>query len=278
MAYPKLVSWRYSDGGGIFSSKNDKETVTLYFVNDFETEQALEKSNIIFKEPVSYIAPGLSIEKVEGFTRRARSHGKLLNTYRDKYPELENKYPVKSPSTGDVFGKYIYSNLAHLKNWVNPLTDKYPHYIEKEKYILLSAFEDENFVEDILNFKPLALYNGEITDYQKKYLPNFLKALKYKNSELYSIFLKYPQVQDLDKELNPIGKKAKVTTLNPGEVKLPLTPVLGVKKAIWNGTEIEMLLEENNCYNINKLSFVPNDDYVVGILEESTVNTNTEFV
>lgn len=38
MSYPKLISWSYRDGQGIFSSKNDKDFVNIFYVENKETE------------------------------------------------------------------------------------------------------------------------------------------------------------------------------------------------------------------------------------------------
>lgn len=39
MEYPKLISWSYRTGQGLFSSKNDKDFVNLYFVRNAEVEE-----------------------------------------------------------------------------------------------------------------------------------------------------------------------------------------------------------------------------------------------
>ena len=34
MEYPKLISWSYRTGRGLFTSKNDKDFVLLYYVKN----------------------------------------------------------------------------------------------------------------------------------------------------------------------------------------------------------------------------------------------------
>lgn len=39
MGYPKLISWSYRNGKGLFSAKkNDKDFINLYYVKNAETE------------------------------------------------------------------------------------------------------------------------------------------------------------------------------------------------------------------------------------------------
>jgi len=44
MEYPKLISWSYRTGQGLFSSKNDKDFVNLYFVRNAEVEETIKKA------------------------------------------------------------------------------------------------------------------------------------------------------------------------------------------------------------------------------------------
>ena len=43
MDYPKLISWSYRNGKGLFSSKNDKDFINLYYVKNAETEEIINK-------------------------------------------------------------------------------------------------------------------------------------------------------------------------------------------------------------------------------------------
>lgn len=52
MTYPKLISWSYRNGQGLFRSKNDKDFVNLYFVRNAETEEAskLYDENLLVRD------------------------------------------------------------------------------------------------------------------------------------------------------------------------------------------------------------------------------------
>ena len=122
MEYPKLISWSYRTGKGLFSSKNDKDFVNLYFVRNAEVEETIKKAGYIPSDVWGPDFPGVYVQKEWGFTPRARSYGKIKNKFQKQYPDLENKYPCKYPNAGENLNGVIYTGLPHLVNYVNPLT------------------------------------------------------------------------------------------------------------------------------------------------------------
>lgn len=168
MTYPKLISWSYRDGRGLFSSKNDKDFVNLFYVRNAEAEETIKK--------VGYIPsgglwgpdfPGVFVQKEWGFTPRARSYGKIKNKFQKQYPDLEDKFLCKEANDGENLNGIIYTKLPHLSNYVNPLTKEYPEYFLKSNYIKETAFDDSKFVADLLDFKPQALMGGVIKSFQE---------------------------------------------------------------------------------------------------------------
>lgn len=77
MTYPKLISWSYRDGRGLFSSKNDKEFINLFYVRNAETEETIKKVGFIPSDALGPNFPGVYRQKEWGCTQRARSHGKI---------------------------------------------------------------------------------------------------------------------------------------------------------------------------------------------------------
>lgn len=183
---------------------------------------------------------------------------------------------------GTNLGGLIYSNLSYVSNYVNPLIEKYPNYFKTGKYIKIEAFEDKDFLQNLLDYKPLALMGGEITDYQEKQLPIFLKSLKYLNPELFEKLLEFKKVQDLNKVLTPVGKKVKVFTLKPSYIKLINSPEQYSMSSsyFWDGEKIIINhgKEGIKYTGIETLTFVPKEDYVVEVLDEKSVTENTIFI
>ena len=281
-SYPKLISWSYRNGQGLFSSKRDRDFVNLYFVRNAEVEETIKKAGYIPSDVWGPDFPGVYVQKEWGFTPRARSYGKIKNKFQKQYPDLENKYPCKYPNAGENLNGVIYTELPHLVNYVNPLTKEYPEYFLTSKYIKEYAFDDSKFVEDLLNFKPLAMMGGVIKSYQEEDLPKFLQSVKYYNNELYKKFLAFDKVKELNKSFSPIGKIAKVHSLKPSKV-LPLKDLFAYSvdgTYFWDGEKIIITLNDKSAEftNIDTLSFTPKDDYLVKIVEEDSVTPITEFV
>lgn len=275
----KVISWKYWDGSGIFSSKNNKEEITLVYA-EADVEKTIAELGYV---PDFYfsITPGISFSKIKGYTRRASKFGNMISKYEKLYPDMQDKYPLKTPPNGMEYMDYIVAELPHLKNYVNPLADKYPEYIFNEKFTRKEAFYDENFVNDLLNYRPLSMMGEEIKDFQNKHIPNFIKSVKYVNPKLFEELLKYPKVQDMNTEITPVGKLAKVHTLAPGKIELVKNPLRwGEDIAEWDGKNIKISLSDKGVKydGIKEIFFEPEENFVVKIFEETTFNDQTEIV
>lgn len=239
MSYPKLISWSYRDGRGLFSSKNDKEFINLFYVRNAETEETIKKVGFIPSDALGPNFPGVYRQKEWGCTQRARSHGKIKKKFQKLYPDLEDKFLCKQANNGENLNGTICARLC-VDSWVNPLTKEYSEYFLSSKYIKASAFDDTKFVEDLLNYKPLALGSGVIKSYQEEELPNFIQSVKFYNQNLYKKLLSFDKVQELSKEFSPVGKTAKVHTLKPSKV-WPLKDLFDYsinKSYFWDGEKI----------------------------------------
>jgi len=275
----KVISWKYWDGSGIISSKDNKEEITLVYAESEVAKTIAELGYIPYF--IFGITPGIFFSEIKGYTRRATEFGNMISKYEKLYPGMQNKYPLKPPANGMEYMDYIVAKLPYLKNYVNPLADKYPEYIFNEKFIRKEAFYDENFVNDLLNYRPLSLMGVEIKDFQNKHIPNFIKSVKYVNPKLFEELLKYPKVQDMNTEITPVGKLAKVHTLAPGKIELVKNPLRwGEDIAEWDGKNIKIYLSDKGVEydGIKEIFFEPEENFVVKIFEEKTFNDQTEIV
>jgi hypothetical protein len=274
MGYPKLISWSYRNGKGLFSAKkNDKDFINLYYVKNAETEEIINKLGYIPLDAFGPNFPFVFVEKEWGNTQRAKSYGKIKSKYQKLYPDLEDKFLGKIPKEGENLISLIYTELP---NYANPLMRDYPKYFWSSHHIKKEAFNDNKFVSDLLNYKPK---NNE-NKYQEKVLPEFLKSLKYYDKELFNKLLDFDKVKDLNESLSPIGKTVKIHTLKPSYVSLvnDFLPYSLKKSYFWDGEKITVELEDSNKMNIDSMFFVPNKDYIVKIVEEDSVTSNTEFI
>lgn len=286
----KVISWEYFKA----DFNTDREFVRIYSVDSKETEKAIKEAGFIPSDYFSGLLPGVKLEVVKGFTSKAQKYGNLKKETEEKYPNKNRKFPVKNPNIGQSFGNLVYAELPSLDNvnqtTLKKLADIFPNYIYKKgHYISLEAFNDKDFLQMLLEYSPvidkstITCKNLEpVLEYKKSRLPKFIKGLKYNNpqifnklkkdNELYSTILN--NIISLEELNNSIGYTALVHTLKKGPVKLIKTPVLKAE-SYWNGKTIEISVDD--YYEIGKLEFTPDDDYVVIVLDNDTVTESTIF-
>ena len=279
MTYPKLISWSYRTGRGLFASRNDKDFVLLYYVQNAETEAKIEQLGYIPSNPFGPEFPFVKIDKEMGQTMRASSYGKIEKRYQKQYPDLQDKFLCKTPSEGEDLIDFIYTELS---DYAPSLIHDYQKYFWSKYHIRKEAFDDKEFVSELLTHAQKTYNGARIDEYQEKALPEFLNALKHYNKKLFYKLSKFNEVQVLDKKLSHVGHTVKVHTLKPSKVSLlkNLMPFSMNESYFWDGEKIVITLGDKSSkeYNLNTLYFTPNDDYIVKVVEEDSVTPMTEFV
>lgn len=269
MAYPKMINWSYYQG-------SLQDYIEMTFVDDEKTENAIKKLGFIPKL-FSGSVPGIYKERINGYSPRAMSYGKIRRNYQEQYPELEDKYKRIPLTDGTDFNGFVYTVLPYLEN-NQVIQDKMNEIdsVNKFKFIKKELFFDKEFVTAFLTFKPTDCFGKEIKVWQDKHLPNFLKNLKLRSKEIYKELLNYDKVKELDEFLSSKNEKAKVKTLNKGFIKIDEIMFKEDEcTAYWNGEVIEVTFNNNKSYN--KITIEPTDEMLVIIIDENTVNENTVF-
>lgn len=269
MAYPKMINWSYYQG-------SLQDYIEMTFVNDEKTENAIKKLGFIPKL-FSGSVPGIYKERINGYSPRAMSYGKIRRNYQEQYPELEDKYKVIPLTDGTDFNGFVYTVLPYLED-NQVIQDKMNEIdsVNKFKFIKKELFFDKEFVTAFLTFKPTDCFGKEIKVWQDKHLPNFLKNLKLRSKEIYKELLNYDKVKELDEFLSSKNEKAKVKTLNKGFIKIDEIMFKEDEcTAYWTGEVIEVTFNNNKSYN--KITIEPTDEMLVIIIDENTVNENTVF-
>lgn len=269
MTYPKMINWSYYQD-------SLRDYIEITFVEDEKTENAIKKLGFIPKL-FSGGVPGIHKQRVNGYSPRAMSYGKIRRNYQEQYPELEDKYKRIPLTDGTDFNGFVYTVLPYLAdNQVIQDKMKEIDTVNKFKFIKKELFFDEEFVTAFLTFKPTDCFGKEIKVWQDKHLPNFLKNLKLRSKEIYKELLNYDKVKELDGFLSSKNEKAKVKTLNKGFVKIDEIMFKEDEcTAYWNGEVIEVTFKNNKSYN--KIIIEPTDEMLVVIIDENTVNENTVF-
>ena len=127
---------------------------------------------------------------------------------------------------------------------------------------------------ELIQYKPRALFGGEITSYQKEDVPKFCTQLKRYMPTLFEQVKEiYPEIEQRIEDIDYRGKYAKVKTLLPGIVGL------STKKLQWDGKVIRTEGRQITFWDLGdeEVVITPNDDTCVEILDNSTVTEETEF-
>lgn len=272
MTYPKMINWSYY-------AASTKDYIEITFVKDEETENEIKKLGFIPKLFFGGV-PGIYTQRINGYSRKAKSYGKIRKNYKEQYPELEDKYRKIQLTDGTYFNGFVYTTLPYLEdNQVIQDKMKEIDTVNKFEFIKKELFFDEEFVTALLTHKPTDCFGKELKEWQEKKLPNFLKNLKLRSKTIYKELLKYDKVKELDGFITIANKneKAKVKTLSKGFVKIDdLIFEDNECSAYWTGEVIEVTFNNNNKY-YNKITIDPTDEMLVIIVDENTVNENTVF-
>ena len=147
MTYPKMINWSYYQG-------SLQDYIEMTFVNDEKTENAIKKLGFIPKL-FSGSVPGIYKERVNGYSPRAMSYGKIRRNYQKQYPELEDKYKIIPLTDGTDFNGFVYTVLPYLED-NQVISDKMKEIdtVNKFKFIKKELFFDKEFVTAFLTLKP----------------------------------------------------------------------------------------------------------------------------
>lgn len=216
--YPRLISWSYWDGTSLFSRKKEVEELTEYYILDKDGEKEIEDGTLTDAGGPFRSVNRTHFKKVvrTGYTRNSKKHKDIYFAIQDKYPELENKLKFFEGILKDC-GSYVYVNLPWLSGWRG--SDFYSKhedvFLENNSCYIKKECWTVELINELIHYKPRNFEGGVITDYQEKYIPQFLLSLKIKFPELYK---NVDRKTDKDIRELYLGKFIPVTRLNVGTV------------------------------------------------------------
>lgn len=252
------------------AGKSDREKVSLYTCCNKNNCDAYKRKKCVMLNGLwGHQCPYGKINRREGYTKAAKNCGKLVGEYKQRYGDVA--YAVSSLGFICNIGDYVFLNLPHLDNYVNPIRNN--EFFVSEDMIKKEYFTPE-FVVELIKFRPRAVFGGEITSYQKEEIPKFCTQLKRYMLDMYKKVMSiFPEIENLVNNIDYSGKYAKVKTLLPGKV------ALGIHTLKWDGDKILAKGKQQTSWGLTdeEIVITPNDNTYVKIIDNSTVTDETEF-
>ena len=270
--YKKILITYYDPNNTFFKSTNkDRASYTVYQCCNHEQCEAFKEGKCVLRNGLnSGHCPYGKVVRTQGPTKKAKSCSEFLRKAKEENKEVL-AFNLEPCDKLCRIGDYIYLNLSYLNNYVNPIADKLgiinQHFLPKENFSVKT-------IKTLLEYRPLALFGGEITSYREKELPPFIFDLQRKYPLIYQEVKKngasLPEKMDTS---FLIGKKALVKTLAPGIVKM------GGKFFNWDGEKLTTVGKVLS-YDMGdeKVVVYPTDKSKCIICEEKTITDKTKFV
>ncbi len=263
------INFTYFDPSNTFfkSCKNDRSEYTVYFCNNKDNCQAYSRGKCVLLCGLwGESCPYGKRNKTTGPTKRAKGMRSFLSDAKSRYADVS--YELKSLEFTARVGDKIYIALPYLKNYVNPIAE-----VEKEHFIDYDKF-DSAFIARLIDFKPRALMGGVITDYQTKYVPQFISHIKKYFPEQFAELIKArPEIAERIQNINYIDKVANVKTLEPGKVKLSTNYLQ------WDGKVLTAKGKDISWWGLGdeEVIITPGENTWVKIADNNTVTDDTVF-
>lgn len=222
------------------------------------------------------------VRNFKGYTSRAAKYHKFKERWQnhENYGKLSHPPKKLGLIADEIVFPYPYIRIAENENGDfeldNPSFGSKTTYIKKEKFTI-------DLIERICNFRPQAMMGGEIISYQTETVPLFLAHLKELLPEKYEKLRK--ENGELAKEINYVGRKALLKTINPSDVYYENRNYPNInEKWYWDGevlTYSEGYLSSfsvTSDYTIAEIKIIPTDKSTITISSNEQVSDETIFV
>lgn len=214
----------------------------------------------------------------EGYTGRAHKYSEWIEEKKEKFKNVLNKLKDYSEYMAKI-GEYVFLPYSFMNKNENVPFLQHGHFLSNGKsFIKLKKFTSE-VIHNILTFRPRAMMGGEITHYQQKYVPLFVKHLFETFPKLYDETQKsYPEIKNILKTHSNIGRKALLYTLNPNKGIF-----IDIHKGewTWDGEYLTSLNSKGGFMlisNFSEIKIKPEKNAIVKITSENQINKNTKFI
>lgn len=215
-----------------------------------------------------------------GFSRLALKYRSWINEFKEAHKEACSS-KLTHPKKLEYFLDMVYIPISYwnLNEHVQFICGK-GFFTSEQPVVLRKDFTPEFISEQILNFKPYALFGGQITDFQEKEVPKFLIWLKQLDPDLYDKVYALNPDHAAFSNITNIGRKAILQTLNPN-----IGTFTDIHGGVWtwdgeylysNNSHFSFTLIDN--HETEQIRLKPNKNVTVKISDENQVNDKTEFI
>lgn len=260
----------------LFKPKADeRESCTVFYCSCHEQCEAYKNKQCILKNGFGFDINSCPFGRrvfEEGYTKRAKDFTKWLNDRKEKYADiLSSKVGYLNPITRRIIcigTDRVYLDVPHLSNYVNSI---YEHLGMDNAHIVRKELITPEFLKQIVEYRPMALFGGEIKSYQEKDISDFVRTLKRYYPNWYEGLHEIkPDVEQYIVDLDYRGREAYLKTLLPGKVCLKYKD----EPVDWDGT---VLKGPGRLFSVSgledaEITVTPKEDTVVKIYDNATVD------
>lgn len=258
----------------IMADRSDKEFVKYFYCSNKNNCELYKSGACVMRYGLwGSKCPYGKTSMVEGFTRAARKCGKLVQEAKSKYPDAVSALDV--PRHIGYVGDYVFVTLPFLYDVPVPFRKHDDEIWGNEGHLIKKDVFTPELIVELINYKPQAWFGGgTIGDYRQKHIPEFCWQLKKYMPDMFDrVKAIYPEIKEIA-DISFVGKKAKLSTLKNGRIRMNNDTFK------WDGKKLTFVYAK---YSVpwgtkGKIYIEPDESDVVEIIDNDTVDENTEFV
>lgn len=274
----EIKAWVYNPANSIFKSKKSEKAVGHIVSCECPENCVLyAKGNCVAFENC---CPYGRRFRVTGFSRMSVKFNSWIENFKKTHEEACST-ELSQPKKLEYFMDMVYVPIPYLcLNEDIEFIDGKGAFSIAKPILNRDNFNAKLISEQIVNFKPQAIFGGTITCYQEKEVPKFLTWLKQLDPDLYE------EVKVLNPEhpaftnITNVGRRAILQTLNPN-----IGTFVDIHGGVWTW-DGEYLYSKNSHFAFALIEYreteecrlKPNKNVIVKVSDDTQVNSNTEFI
>lgn len=218
--------------------------------------------------------------RVVGFSRMALKFNAWINNFKEIHKEAYAAN-ITQPKKLEYFMDMVYVPISYLcLNKDIEFIGGKGVFSTAKPILNRDNFNAKLISEQIVNFKPRAIFGGTITDYQEKEVPKFLTWLKQLDPELFEEVKSMNPNHPAFGGMSNVGRRAILQTLNPN-----IGTFVDIHGGVWTW-DGEYLYSKNSHFAFALIGYgeteecrlKPNKNVIVKVSDDAQVNSNTEFI